>query len=177
MYTLQRTSLQNSAKLCIHVESSLYVFVSKVQYWLIKEGVSVENLQCAKVSRKSFQRQPGIKCLGRPSVSVTQQFYSCSASKDFGALMTSLSFQTSVSSSLNQAWESLPHRFVVKMYLGFPSGASGTGPACQCRRHKRCRFNPRVRKICWRRARKLTPVFLTGKSLGQRSLVGCEFMG
>ena len=76
----------------IHVDSSLYIFVSKVQYLLIKEGVSVENLQCAKVSRKSFQRQPGVKCLCRPSVNVTQQFYSCSASKDFGALMTSLSF-------------------------------------------------------------------------------------
>ena len=91
--------------------------------------------------------------------------------------MTLLSFKTSVSSSLNQAWDSLPHRFVVKMYLGFPSGASGTGPACQCRRHKRCRFNPWVRKICWRRVRQLAPVFLTGKSLGQMSLVGCESMG
>ena len=26
-------------------------------------------------------------------------------------------------------------------------GASGKEPACQCRRHKRCRFNPWVRKI------------------------------
>ena len=100
------------------------------------------------------------------------RFYSCSASKDYRALMTSLSFQTLVSSFLNQVWESLPHRFVVKMYLGFPSGASGTGPACQCRRHKRCRFNSWVRKIHWRRAWQLTPVFLIGKSLGQRSLVG-----
>ena len=41
--TLQRASLQNSAKHCIHVDSSLYAFVSKVQYWLIKEGISVEN--------------------------------------------------------------------------------------------------------------------------------------
>ena len=136
MYTLQRASLQNSAKLCIHVDSSLYVFVSKVQYWLIKEGVSVENLQCAKLPRKSFQRQPGVECLCRPSVNMTQQLYLYSASKDCGALMSLLSFRTSVSSSLNQVWESLPHRFVVKIYLGFPSGASGTGPACQCRRHK-----------------------------------------
>ena len=115
MYAFQTTSLQNSPKLCILVDSSLYAFVSKVQYWLIKEGVSVENLPCAKVPRKSFQRQPGIECLCRLSVNVTQQFYSCSASKDFGALMTSLSFQTSVSSSLNQVWESLLHRFVVKI--------------------------------------------------------------
>ena len=25
---------------------------------------------------------------------------------------------------------------------GFPGGASGKEPACQCRRHKRCRFDP-----------------------------------
>ena len=25
--------------------------------------------------------------------------------------------------------------------LGFPSGASGEEPTCQCRRRKRCRFN------------------------------------
>ena len=31
---------------------------------------------------------------------------------------------------------------------GFP----GKEPACQCRRHKRHRFDPWVRKIPWRRA-------------------------
>ena len=30
---------------------------------------------------------------------------------------------------------------------GFPSGASGKEPICQCRRHKRCGFNPWVKKI------------------------------
>ena len=30
---------------------------------------------------------------------------------------------------------------------GFPGGASGKEPACQCRRHKRHGFNPWVRKI------------------------------
>ena len=34
------------------------------------------------------------------------------------------------------------------------------------------RFNPRVRKIPWRRAWEPTPVFLSGESHGQRSLVG-----
>ena len=28
--------------------------------------------------------------------------------------------------------------------LGFPGGASGKGPTCQCRRHKKHRFNPWV---------------------------------
>ena len=40
---------------------------------------------------------------------------------------------------------------------------------CQCRRP---RFNPWVRKIRWRRDRLPTPVFLPGKSNGQRSLAG-----
>ena len=32
-------------------------------------------------------------------------------------------------------------------YLGFPGGASGKEPASQCRRHKRCRFDPWVKKV------------------------------
>ena len=36
---------------------------------------------------------------------------------------------------------------------------------------KRCRFNPWVRKIRWRREWQPTPVFLPGESPGQRSLV------
>ena len=44
-------------------------------------------------------------------------------------------------------------------------------PTCQCRRHKRCGFDPWVRKILWRRAWKPTPVFFPGESHGQKSLV------
>ena len=40
-------------------------------------------------------------------------------------------------------------------------------PACQCRRHKRRRFNSWVGKIPWRRAWQLTPVLLPGESHGQ----------
>ena len=36
--------------------------------------------------------------------------------------------------------------------MGFPDGTSGKEPTCQCRRHKRLRFNPWVGKIPWRRA-------------------------
>ena len=43
---------------------------------------------------------------------------------------------------------------------GFPGGAHGKDPAPQCRRRKRFRFNSWVRKIPWRRAWQLTPVFL-----------------
>ena len=54
---------------------------------------------------------------------------------------------------------------------GFPSGTNGKEPACQWRRH-RCRFNPWVGKIPWRKAWQPTPVFLPGGSHGQRSLAG-----
>ena len=56
--------------------------------------------------------------------------------------------------------------------MGFPGGASGKEPMSQCRRRKRCRFDPWVGKIPWRRAWQPTPVFLPRESHGQRSLVG-----
>ena len=46
---------------------------------------------------------------------------------------------------------------------------SGKEFACQFRR---CRFHPCVGKIPWRRKWQPTPVFLSGESHGQRSLVG-----
>ena len=57
---------------------------------------------------------------------------------------------------------------------GFPGGASGKEPTCQCRRLKRFGVDQWVRKIPWRRAWKLTPVFLPGDYLGQRSLLGTD---
>ena len=56
--------------------------------------------------------------------------------------------------------------------LGLSRWFSGKEPACQCRRHKRCGFNPWVRKIPWSRRWQLTPVSLPGESHGQRSLAG-----
>ena len=41
---------------------------------------------------------------------------------------------------------------IVQETMGFPGGASGKEPACQCRRPKRCSFHPWVGKIPWRRA-------------------------
>ena len=55
---------------------------------------------------------------------------------------------------------------------GFPGGTGGKEPACQCRRHKTCRFDPWIGKIPWRRKWQPTPIFLPGESHGQRSLVG-----
>ena len=48
----------------------------------------------------------------------------------------------------------------------------GREPDCQYRRGKRCRFNPWLRKIPWRREWQPTPVFLPGESHEQRSLAG-----
>ena len=61
---------------------------------------------------------------------------------------------------------------VVCVCYGLPRRLSDKPPACQCRRHKRCRFNPWVRKIPWRSEWQPTAVFLPGKSHGQRSLAG-----
>ena len=58
-----------------------------------------------------------------------------------------------------------------------PVGISGKEHACQCRRHKRCGFNPWVGKITWRRAQQPTPVFLPGESHGRRSLAGYSLQG
>ena len=56
--------------------------------------------------------------------------------------------------------------------LGFPGGASGKEPACQCRSWKRHGFDTSVGNSPWRRAWQPIPVFLSGKFHGQRSLVG-----
>jgi len=45
----------------------------------------------------------------------------------------------------------------------------GRESACQ---RRRCQFSPWVGKIPWRRKWQPTPVFLPGKSHGQRSLAG-----
>jgi len=56
--------------------------------------------------------------------------------------------------------------------MSLPGATSGKEPTCQCRRHKRCRFDPWVRKIPWNRAQQPIPVFLPGESHGQTSLLG-----
>jgi len=67
---------------------------------------------------------------------------------------------------------------LVRNYLGCTSPGPGLPRwplvgkelACQCRRHKRRRFNPWIGKIPWRRKWQPTPVFLPGESHGQRNL-------
>ena len=53
---------------------------------------------------------------------------------------------------------------------GLPRWRSGKESACQCKRSRRHGFDPWVRKIPCRWEWQPTPVFLPGKSHGQRSL-------
>ena len=50
---------------------------------------------------------------------------------------------------------------------GFPRWHNGKEPTCQC---NRCGFDPWVWNIPWSRQWPLSPAFLPGKSLGQRSV-------
>ena len=59
-------------------------------------------------------------------------------------------------------WESV-------LLTGFPGASAVKNPACQCRRGDSI---PWVGKIPWRKKWEPTPVFLPGKSHGQRSLAG-----
>ena len=54
--------------------------------------------------------------------------------------------------------------------LRLPRWLSGKEPTCQCSRRERPGFDPWVLKIPWRRKWQPTPVFLLGKSHGQRRL-------
>ena len=59
------------------------------------------------------------------------------------------------------------YHFIIVFYnCGLPRWLSG-----------KCRFDLWVRKIPWRRKWQPTPVFLPGKSHGQKSLVGCNPWG
>ena len=69
------------------------------------------------------------------------------------------------------------YKLQVYNILGFPGGSSGKEPACQCRRCKRLRLDPWVRKIPWRRKWQATPTFLPGESHEQRSLVSYNPQG
>ena len=72
-------------------------------------------------------------------------------------------------------WTKSNRRKSPRLYTSCPHAGrlpwwlSGKESACQCRR---CGFDPWVRKMPWRRKWQPTPVFLPGKSQGQRSLAG-----
>ena len=60
---------------------------------------------------------------------------------------------------------------------GFPGGASGKEPSCQCRRHKRLEFDHQVGNIPWRRAWQPIPVFLPCESPWTEEPGGLQSIG
>ena len=63
----------------------------------------------------------------------------------------------------------------IRALQGFPGGANGSKePVCQRRRHRRLGFDPWVGKMPWRKAWKLSPVFLPRETHGQLSVAGYD---
>ena len=87
-------------------------------------------------------------------------FFSCSVNND----ATNISVHSAL---LKLFW-----LIFIRYREGFPCGASGKEPTCQCRRYKRHGFNPSAGKIPQTRKWQPTPIFLLGKFHGQRSLAG-----
>ena len=83
-----------------------------------------------------------------------------------------LKIVSQVSFSSHIGLPNLPYLLSLQMLQrGFPGGTTGKEPVCQCRRPKRCGFNPWVGKIPWRRVWQPTPIFLPGESLWTECLV------
>ena len=66
---------------------------------------------------------------------------------------------------------------LLRVLNGLSCWLSGKEPSCQCRRLRFDHKSGRIGKIPWRRKWQPTPVFLPGKSHGQRSLVGYSAWG
>ena len=62
-------------------------------------------------------------------------------------------------------------------FMGFQGDAGGKEPTCQCRRQKRCWFDPLVGKIPWRRAWQHTPVLLPEESPWTEGPGGIQTIG
>ena len=62
--------------------------------------------------------------------------------------------------------------FNIYQQAGLPRWLSGKEFSCQCRRHRRLRFDPWVRKMPWSGKWQPISVFLPGKSCGQRNVMG-----
>ena len=61
-------------------------------------------------------------------------------------------------------------RRIVAKKIGLPRWLSGKESTCRCRRHSRHGFDAWLGKIPWSRKWQLIPIFLPGKSHGQRTL-------
>ena len=98
----------------------------------------------------------------RVGIEMGQEVRGCGRKEDSGLGLTQSWVQIRILPPAGVGWPG-------KLLHGLPWWLSGKESACKCRR---CRFNPWVRKIPWKRRWQPTLVFLPGKSHGQRSLVG-----
>ena len=60
---------------------------------------------------------------------------------------------------------------------GLPRCLSGKESACQSRRFGRCRFDPRIRKIPWKKKWQPIPIFLPEKIPWTEEIHRLQFMG
>ena len=67
--------------------------------------------------------------------------------------------------------------FTFMCYMGFPGGASGKEPACQCRRHERRGFDPWVGKIPWREGMTTLASILAWRNPWAEEPAGLQSMG
>ena len=95
------------------------------------------------------------------------------------ALFTTVkTWERSKCPSIEEFKKNMWYTHTMKYYWAIARWLSGKEQAWQCRRQKRHKwyqrdgFNSWVRKIPWRRKWRPTPVFLLGKSHGQKSLMG-----
>ena len=78
---------------------------------------------------------------------------------------------TFLSIPYNQLSYACPFRQIcMDSFIDFLSGSAVNNMPAMPEMLGRCRFNPWIWKMPWRRKRQPTPVFLPGKSLGQRGL-------
>ena len=87
------------------------------------------------------------------------------------------SFNFMAAVNIYSDFEAPQNQSLLSFLKGFPGGASGKEPTCQCRRPNRPGFNLWVRKIHWRRKWQPTSMSLSGKSHRQRSLAGPSSWG
>ena len=81
-------------------------------------------------------------------------------SSHFQHLLCAKCFSDTISANLHNTATTALILPMSKQIQGLPRWCSGRESACQCRRWKRCGFDPRVGKIPWRRKWQPTPVFL-----------------
>ena len=113
-----------------------------------------------------FMQLTGVTCFPtRSQVAVDFRKQQCRQQgiKDTGSQRFSKNDNNMVLSWTGRYCHSLP---------GFLGGTGGKESTCLCRRCKRRWFDPWVGKIPWRRKWQPTPIFLPGKSHGQRNVVG-----